>query len=77
MKDLPSLVQRQLSRALVIAGSAIEHDSSRKQYLSQVRHFQATWSKPVFMRERSVLERCLPEAVPFVEIYLQWMEISI
>ena len=37
VKDLPALVLRELSRALVIAGSAIEHDLSRKQYLSQVR----------------------------------------
>jgi hypothetical protein len=37
VKDLPALVQRELSRALVSAGSAIEHDLSRKQYLSQVR----------------------------------------
>ena len=37
VKDLPALVLRELSCALVIAGSAIEHDLSRKQYLSQVR----------------------------------------
>ena len=40
MKDLPALVQRELSRALVIAGSAIENDLNRKQYLSQVRTFR-------------------------------------
>jgi hypothetical protein len=36
MKDLPALVQREVSRALVIAGSTIEHDMSGKQYLTQV-----------------------------------------
>ena len=40
VKDLPALVLRELSRALVIAGSAIEHDLSRKQYLSQVRIYR-------------------------------------
>lgn len=36
VKELPSLVQRELSRALVTAGSAFEQDQSRKQYLSQI-----------------------------------------
>ncbi len=65
MKDLPALVQRELSRALAIAGSAIEHDVSRKQYLSQVRVLENMYPKnencwkTVGVREVSILERCL------------------
>lgn len=38
VKELPSVVQRELSRALVVAGAAIEQENNRKQYFSQVRH---------------------------------------
>ncbi|XP_028413585.1 exportin-4-like isoform X2 [Dendronephthya gigantea] len=56
VKDLPALVQRELSRALVIAGSAIEHDSSRKQYLSQILNpikarFLSVVQAPMFRKE--------------------------
>ena len=56
MKDLPPLVQRELSRALVIAGSTIEHDMTRKQYLSQIltpvkTRFLAVVQAPTFRKE--------------------------
>ena len=36
VKELPSLVQREFSRALVVAGSTMDHDHNRQQYFHQV-----------------------------------------
>lgn len=56
VKELPSVVQRELSRALVVAGAAIEQENNRKQYFSQILNpiktrFDALVRSPTFRKD--------------------------
>ena len=71
MKDLPALVQREVSRALVIAGSTIEHDMSGKQYLTQVSRLRVLGTSVCCQRDVCIGEHAMAKPARQFEHVMQ------